>query len=88
MVNELYFEEIMKNVPKSDELYSLGYTLPLIGKYASLTVQGNDKGELHYAVNADELKKSDISNEELIELKSQGWEYDDTKENIILKVNY
>lgn len=85
-MDKFLFNEIIRGVPQDEELKLNGYTLPLIGKYARISVQLLDEGHMYYHVNKKELLESDIQADELMELRTQGWELSEDEESVIKKI--
>lgn len=80
-MNRIFLEEIMKL--KSINDFGLFSSLNILKKYVNVDLLMNEKNELYYSVNVNNILLSDISSDELINIRNSGWELSSDKKFLI-----
>lgn len=80
-MNRIFLEEIMKL--KSNNDFGLFSSLNILKKYVNVDLLMNEKNELYYSVNVNNILLSDISSDELIDIRNSGWELSSDKKFLI-----
>lgn len=80
-MNRIFLEEIMKL--KSNNDFGLFSSLNILKKYVNVDLLMNEKNELYYSVNVNNILLSDISSDELIYIRNSGWELSSDKKFLI-----
>lgn len=80
-MNRIFLEEIMKL--KSSNDFGLFSSLNILKKYVNVDLLMNEKNELYYSVNVNNILLSDISSDELINIRNSGWELSSDKKFLI-----
>lgn len=81
-MNKVFFNEIMKLKPNND--FGLFNSLNVLKKYVNIDLLMNEKKELYYSVKINDILLSEISSEELINVRNNGWEISNDK-NFLIK---
>ena len=82
-----YLDEIMKlDIDNSSENNGMLNTLLMLRKYVEVKFLTNESNELYYQCEVNDILNSNISNEELITLRNNGWEYSKDKACLIKKI--
>lgn len=80
-MNRVFLEEIMKL--KSNNDFCLFSSLKILKKYANVDLLMNEKKELYYCASINDILLSDISSDELINIRNNGWEISNDKKSLI-----
>ena len=80
-MNRIFLEEIM--ILKSNNDFGLFSSLNILKKYVNVDLLMNEKNELYYSVNVNNILLSDISSDELIDIRNSGWELSSDKKFLI-----
>ena len=83
-MNKYFLYEIMKL--DSDNSLSLTNSIVLLSKYVDVKLMNSEDNNLYYTCKVDDILKSNIDNEELIEIRNGGWELSNDKECLIKKL--
>lgn len=82
-MNRIFLEEIMKL--KSSNDFGLFSSLNILKKYVNVDLLMSEKNELYYSVSVNNILLSDISSDELINVRNSGWELSSDK-NFLIKI--
>lgn len=80
-MNRVFLEEIMKLESNND--FGLFSSLNILKKYVNVDLLMNEKKELYYSVNISDILLSEISSDELINIRNNGWEISNDKKYLI-----
>jgi len=85
LMERIVFDEIVK-IDKVEQI-SITISLRMISRFCPIELVNDDENRLFYSCKIDELLKSDITEDELIQAVSEGhWEVSEDKNNFILKL--
>ena len=80
-IKKYYLDEIMKLEPDNE---TINYeALKILNSYVKVELLMNDKFNTYYICSVEDILNSDISNEELIQIRNNGWQYSDDKKSLI-----
>lgn len=71
----------------SQSNYSLFNSINILSKYTTVDLLQDEKNNLFYQVNINELLLSDITSDELINVRNNGWFIDVDEKVIRKKIN-
>lgn len=83
-MNKVVFNEIM-NLDSTNEL-GLAISINILNKFAKVDLLMGEKNQLYYSVNVNDLLLSDITSEDLIDVRNGGWKLSEDKKNIIKEI--
>lgn len=84
-MNKLIFDEIMK-LP-SDKEGGVMASIGNLSKYADVKLLTNEKNELYYQADVNDILESEMDEEEMIGLRDVGWEYSQDKKSVVYKLS-
>lgn len=85
-MEKLLLDEMMK-MNKSSDLEGIGNSMRIMAKYAPIELINDDKYNLFYECKLDDVLKSDVDEETMIQMVTQcGWEYSDDKTKLIRRI--
>lgn len=86
MLNRFILDEIMKLEPNGDDI-SCFSSLAIFNRYdLDVDLLTNEHNELFYSVKVPKVLLSEISTDDLINIRNAGWEYSEDKQFIIKKI--
>ena len=73
------------NLDSTNEL-GLAISINILNKFAKVDLLMGEKNQLYYSVNVNDLLLSDITSEDLIDVRNGGWKLSEDKKNIIKEI--
>lgn len=83
-MNKIILEEIMK-LPQTEE-FGLMCSISILSKYGTVDILQDDKHNLYYQIKVSDILLSDITAEDLMNVRNSGWELSDDKKCLIKKI--
>ena len=77
MIDENIFRAIMTLPSKKTTLLLMG--INILTKYVKVELKTNESGSVYYVADLDKLMKSDITQDELTELRNGDWSIENDK---------